>query len=216
MKSPWICAILLPKPPPTSGAITRKRSSGTPVTSDMMKRTMCGFCVVFQSVSSPVTGTNCATAPRVSIAVGISRCWMIRSRTTTSADCEGGVDVAAGDRPVERDVVGNVAVQLRRALLHGLLRIDDGRQRHRSRRRSASSASCGLRAASRRRPRRPRRRRSARRPWRARDRCAIFKFAVRNQPRARDRVAARLRCRRRCRRRRRRAPLFARARVESS
>ena len=85
MKSPWICEILLPNPPPTSGAITRSRSSGTPVTSDMMKRTMCGFCVVFHSVSSPVAGENCATAPRGSIAVGISRCWMIRSRTTTSA-----------------------------------------------------------------------------------------------------------------------------------
>ena len=86
MKSPWICGILLPKPPPTSGATTRSRSSGTPVTSDMMKRTMCGFWVVFHSVSSPVAGVNCATAPRVSIAVGISRCWMMRSRTTTSAD----------------------------------------------------------------------------------------------------------------------------------
>jgi len=46
---------------------------------------MCGFCVVFQSVSSPVAGMYCASAARVSIAVGISRCWMIRSLTTTSA-----------------------------------------------------------------------------------------------------------------------------------
>ena len=81
-------------------------SSGTPVTSDMMKRTMCGFCVVFQSVSSPVAGTNCATAPRVSIAVGISRCWMIRSRDDDFGVGERRVDVAAGDRPVERDVAG--------------------------------------------------------------------------------------------------------------
>ncbi len=85
MKSPEICEILLPNPPPTSGAITRSLSSAIPLTSDMMKRTMCGFCVVFQSVSSPVAGTNWATAARVSIAVGISRCWMMRSLTTTSA-----------------------------------------------------------------------------------------------------------------------------------
>src|SRR5438045_2628339 len=43
MKSPWICGILLPKPPPTSGAMTRSLSSGMPQTSDMMKRTMCRF-----------------------------------------------------------------------------------------------------------------------------------------------------------------------------
>ena len=44
---------------------------------------MCGFCVVFQSVNSPVAWLNCATAPRGSIALGISRCWSMRSRMTT-------------------------------------------------------------------------------------------------------------------------------------
>ena len=29
-----------------------------------MKRTMCGFCVVFQSVSSPVAAVHCASADR--------------------------------------------------------------------------------------------------------------------------------------------------------
>ena len=58
MKSPGYCGILLPKPPPTSGAMTRSLSSGTPVTTEQRKRTMCGFCVVFQSVSSPVRRTT--------------------------------------------------------------------------------------------------------------------------------------------------------------
>ena len=44
---------------------------------------MCGFWVVFQSVSSPVAVVYCATAPRGSIALGISRCWRIRSLMTT-------------------------------------------------------------------------------------------------------------------------------------
>ena len=100
-----------------------------PVTSDMMKRTMCGFCVVFQSVSSPVAGTYCASAPRGSIAVGISRCWMMRSLDHDVGLLERRVDVAAGDRPVERDVVRRFGVQLRRARLRRLLRVDDGRQR---------------------------------------------------------------------------------------
>ena len=46
---------------------------------------MCGFCVVFHSVSSPVAELHFASAARVSIACGISRCWTIRSLTTTSA-----------------------------------------------------------------------------------------------------------------------------------
>ena len=46
---------------------------------------MCGFCVVFQSVSSPDAWLYCASAARVSIALGISRCWTMRSLTTTSA-----------------------------------------------------------------------------------------------------------------------------------
>jgi hypothetical protein len=48
-KSPGIAGILLPKPPPTSGAMTRSLSSGIPATSDERNRTMWGFCVVFQS-----------------------------------------------------------------------------------------------------------------------------------------------------------------------
>ena len=74
---------------------------------------MCGFCVVFQSVSSPVAGTYCASAARGSIAVGISRCWMIRSLTTTSAFLNAASTSPPRDRPVKRLVAGDVGVQLR-------------------------------------------------------------------------------------------------------
>lgn len=79
---------MLPKPPPTSGATTRSLSSGTPVTMEAMNRTMCGFCVVFQSVSSCEAAVHCATAERGSIAVGMSRCWTMRSLTTTASGAE--------------------------------------------------------------------------------------------------------------------------------
>ena len=74
---------MLPNPPPTSGAMTRSLSSGIPVTTEQRKRTMCGFWVVFQRVSSPVARLYWATAPRGSIAFGISRCWRMRSLMTT-------------------------------------------------------------------------------------------------------------------------------------
>ena len=44
---------------------------------------MCGFCVVFQSVSSPVAWLYCASALRVSMAFGMRRCCRIRSFSTT-------------------------------------------------------------------------------------------------------------------------------------
>src|SRR3989442_389110 len=49
------------------------------------KRAMCGFWVVFQSVSSPDAPDQWANAERGSIAFGIRRCWTIRSLITTSA-----------------------------------------------------------------------------------------------------------------------------------
>ena len=129
MKSPGFCAILLPKPPPTSGAMTRSLSSGTPVTSDMMKRTMCGFCVVFQIVSSPVAGTYCATAPRVSIAVGIRRCWMMRSLTTTSADANAASTSPPATVQWKATLFGTSACSCGAPALVALLGIDDARQR---------------------------------------------------------------------------------------
>ena len=46
---------------------------------------MWGFWVVFHTVSSPVAPTKLARAARGSIALGMSRCWTMRSFTTTSA-----------------------------------------------------------------------------------------------------------------------------------
>ena len=82
---------------------------------------MCGFCVVFQSVSSP----DCAAPLRE------RRARLHRVRNQPLLDdavldhdlgvLERRVDVAAGDDPVERLVARHVGVQLRRAGLHGLL-----------------------------------------------------------------------------------------------
>ena len=73
-KSAGYAAILLPKPPPTSGAITRSLSSGTPVTTELRNLRMCGFCVVFHTVSSPDAPLHWASAARASIACGMRRC----------------------------------------------------------------------------------------------------------------------------------------------
>ena len=64
---------LEPKPPPTSGAMTRMFCSGMPKNADSANRSTCGIWVADQSVtSSPI---HCATTARGSIAHGISRCW---------------------------------------------------------------------------------------------------------------------------------------------
>ena len=62
-----------PKPPPTSGAMTRRFCSGMPVTRASMTRSTCGIWVADQSVNSPPTQEQ--TTARGSIALGISRCW---------------------------------------------------------------------------------------------------------------------------------------------
>jgi len=64
-----------PKPPPTSGAITRSFASGMPVTPLRVTRAMCGTCVVDQSVNSPVAGIGVTNTARGSIAFGIKRFW---------------------------------------------------------------------------------------------------------------------------------------------
>ena len=64
---------LEPKPPPTSGAMTRMFCSGMPVTRASMTRSTCGIWVADQSVNSPPTHEQ--TTARGSIALGISRCW---------------------------------------------------------------------------------------------------------------------------------------------
>ena len=62
-----------PKPPPTSGAITRMFCSPMPVTRASMTRSTCGIWVADHSVNSPPTQEQ--TTARGSIAAGISRCW---------------------------------------------------------------------------------------------------------------------------------------------
>ena len=77
-----VCS-LPPKPPPTSGAITRIFDSGTPVVAASAKRRMCGIWVADHMViCSPVGST---TTERGSMKAGISRCWRnSRSITTPS------------------------------------------------------------------------------------------------------------------------------------
>ena len=90
---------------------------------------MCGFCVVFQSVSSPLAGAHLRQR----------RARLHRVRDQALLDdplvdhqlgvLERRVDVAAGDDPVERLIARHVGVQLRRAGLHGLLGVGHRRQR---------------------------------------------------------------------------------------
>ena len=74
---------LPPKPPPTSGAMTRIFDSGTGTAASRNRR-MCGICVADHMViCSPVGST---TVERGSMKAGISRCWRYsRSMTMPSA-----------------------------------------------------------------------------------------------------------------------------------
>ena len=64
---------LPPKPPPTSGAMTRIFDSGTPVVAARANLRMCGIWVADHMViCSPVGST---TTLRGSMKAGISRCW---------------------------------------------------------------------------------------------------------------------------------------------
>ncbi len=90
---------------------------------------MCGFCVVFQTVSSPDARAPCRERR--------ARLHRVRNQPLLNDPfldddvgvLERGVEVAAGDRPVKRLVAGDVGVKLRRAGHRGLWRIDDGGQR---------------------------------------------------------------------------------------
>ena len=73
MNSSGVVCSLPPKPPPTSGAMTRIFDSETPVTAASRKRRMCGICVADHMViCSPVGST---TVERGSMNAGINRCW---------------------------------------------------------------------------------------------------------------------------------------------
>ncbi len=160
---------------PTSGAMTRILCSGVPVSSESRKRAMCGFWEVTQSVSSSGrSGPLRERRPRLH-----------RVRDQALVDdpllhddvggAEGRLDVAARDVPVEADVVRDVGVDLRRALLRRLPRVDDHGQRlvvHLDR---VGGVARGV--AVRRRPRSPRRcRRSARCRSRSAGRAGVLVF----------------------------------------
>ena len=66
--------ILLPKPPPTSGATTRILCSGMPSTkAHISSRSTCGFWLATYSVYSSAARFQLALAQRGSMALGMSR-----------------------------------------------------------------------------------------------------------------------------------------------
>ena len=83
MISSGVTGILPPNPPPTSGAITRTLCSGMPSVSASIVRRMCGICVADHMVTPSPTGWT--TVERGSMNAGMSRCWMNRRLTVTSA-----------------------------------------------------------------------------------------------------------------------------------
>ena len=77
--------ILEPKPPPTSGAITRTLCSGRPSTKAVIsRRSTCGFWLATYSVYSSEARLYVALAARGSIALGIRRL-LVRSIFDTFA-----------------------------------------------------------------------------------------------------------------------------------
>ena len=104
--------IFEPKPPPTSGAITRSLCSGAmPTKAEITSRATCGFCDVFHSVRLSVPASYSASAARGSIAFGTRRLLMMSSLVTCLADLNaasvafGVAEVPLIDRVVRRDVV---------------------------------------------------------------------------------------------------------------
>ena len=87
---------MLPKPPPTSGAITRTLCSGIPRTKAVMSsRWTCGFCEVTHSVRSPVAASKRATHARGSIALATRRWFTMRFLTVTAAVLNAASTAAA-------------------------------------------------------------------------------------------------------------------------
>ena len=104
--------IFEPKPPPTSGAITRSLCSGAmPMNAEMTSRATCGFCVVFHSVNAPVPESYSPIAARGSMAFGTSRLLMMSSLVTWLADLNaastafGIAEMPLIDRVARRDFV---------------------------------------------------------------------------------------------------------------
>ena len=88
---------LPPKPPPTSGAITRIFDSATPVVAARANRTMCGIWVADHIVyCSPVGST---TTERGSMNAGMSRCWRY-SRSITMPSVRAAAMASSTSPPV--------------------------------------------------------------------------------------------------------------------
>src|SRR3979409_979528 len=66
-------AIFCPKPPPTSGAITRRSASGIPISWAMIGRTACGICVEQVSATLRLVVSQAAWAPRGSSGHAVRR-----------------------------------------------------------------------------------------------------------------------------------------------
>ena len=79
--------IFEPKPPPTSGAMTRSLCSGAmPTKAAITSRATCGFCEVFHSVKFCVPLSYSPIATRGSIAFGTRRLLTMSSLVTCLAD----------------------------------------------------------------------------------------------------------------------------------
>ncbi len=75
-------AILAPKPPPTSGAMTRTAGASSPTAAASASRASCAFWVLAHSVSRP--SAQRAAAARPSSGSGASR-WLGNVRRTTTS-----------------------------------------------------------------------------------------------------------------------------------
>ena len=76
-----------PKPPPTSGTITRIWSGAMPRAPHRMRRHSCAFCELCQTVSLPFS--KVAAVARPSIGMQASR-WLTMSCSTTTSQAPNG------------------------------------------------------------------------------------------------------------------------------
>ena len=91
--SSGVTCSLPPKPPPTSGAITRSLCSATPAVAAASVLRMCGICVADHMVSCSPDGST--TTERGSMNAGMSRCWRNRRRTTIASGSFSAAAIAS-------------------------------------------------------------------------------------------------------------------------
>ena len=92
-------AILPPKPPPTSGAMTRSLCSGSPRVSASIVLRMCGTWVEDHMTSCSPLGST--TVERGSMKTGTRRCWRKRRRTTIWSSAFSAAAIASDADPPE-------------------------------------------------------------------------------------------------------------------